>query len=221
MLSKALCLWDFFVAAIICQKLELCSSFVHHTRFGTKPFFKSITIRSTSTTKIAATATSSTANYDATSLAHSTSKVKSIENKPNVITVAPGNSNPNLEKFLMVYTCKKCDGRNAQLVSKVAYTSGMVVSTCKHCKVKHLVADNEGKLDMSEYGKTVEDYLVSKGEKVTRYSATYDEMRDNYLVDMDGVLTMVSKNVSPSELSNVTIIDAPSLSGSSSSSPNE
>jgi hypothetical protein len=32
--------------------------------------------------------------------------------------------------------------------------------------VKHLIADNEGKLDMGEYGKKIEDYLATQGEAV-------------------------------------------------------
>jgi hypothetical protein len=35
---------------------------------------------------------------------------------PNVIKPTPGTSK-DLEKFLMMYTCKLCDGRNAQMVS--------------------------------------------------------------------------------------------------------
>jgi protein import protein ZIM17 len=63
--------------------------------------------------------------------------------KPRIITPKV-NSKTNLEqKFLMMYTCKICSERNAQMVSKVAYTEGMVISTCKKCKNKHLIADNK------------------------------------------------------------------------------
>jgi transcription elongation factor Elf1 len=98
-----------------------------------------------------------------------------------------------MEKFLMMYTCKICQGRNAQMVSKVAYRSGMVISTCKHCKSHHLIADNEGKLDMPEYGKKIEDYLKEKGERVQKLQVTPRDLEDNYLVDKDGVLTLVPK----------------------------
>ena len=64
--------------------------------------------------------------------------------KPKIITPSRGSQHLQLEKFLMMYTCKICGGRNAQMVSKVAYNYGMVVSSCKHCKNKHLIADNEG-----------------------------------------------------------------------------
>ncbi len=62
--------------------------------------------------------------------------------KPNVITPTTGSPN-NKDKFLMMYTCKLCQGRNANMISKVAYNFGMVVATCRHCKQKHLIADNQ------------------------------------------------------------------------------
>lgn len=113
--------------------------------------------------------------------------------KPRIITPTKGNTNAQLEKFLMMYTCKICDGRNAQMVSKVAYNYGMVVSSCKHCKNKHLIADNEGKLDMPEYGKKIEDYLRGRGEAIQRISVTAEDLEDNYLIDKDGVLSLVPK----------------------------
>jgi len=114
--------------------------------------------------------------------------------KPNVIVPSKGSQNPNLDKFLMMYTCKICTGRNAHMVSKVAYTHGMVVATCRHCKTKHLIADNERKLDFPiEYGRKIEEYLESKGERVQRMSVSEKDLEDNYLVDEDGVVSLVSK----------------------------
>lgn len=70
----------------------------------------------------------------------------------------------------------------------------MVVSTCKHCKQFHLIADNERKLDMGkDYGPRIEDFLKSKGETVQRLSVSLQELEDNYLVDKDGILSMVPK----------------------------
>ena len=78
-------------------------------------------------------------------------------------------------------------------VSKVAYNHGMVVSTCKHCKNKHLIADNEGKMDMAQYGKKIEEFLESKGEVIQRLSVSPKDLEDNYLIDKDGVITLVPK----------------------------
>jgi len=113
--------------------------------------------------------------------------------KPEVIKPNRGKVNSELEKFLMMYTCKICNGRNAQMVSKVAYTHGCVVSSCKTCQNKHLIADNEGKMDMAQYGRKIEDFLEAKGEVVQRLSINSQELKDNYLVDKDGVITLVPK----------------------------
>lgn len=127
--------------------------------------------------------------------------------KPEILTPS-AQINPSIEKFMMIYTCKKCNGRNAQMVSKVAYQSGMVVSTCKHCKAKHLIADNEGKLDMGEYGKRIDDYLEQQGEQVQKMTVSPGDLEDNYLVDQDGILTLVSKDKGQLDPS-VRIVDMP------------
>jgi len=132
---------------------------------------------------------------------------KSNVPKPNVIVPSQGSTDKNIEKFLMMYTCKICNGRNAHMVSKIAYTKGMVVATCRHCKSKHLIADNEGKLDMKEYGSKIEDYLTAKGEKVQKLSITTDMLEDYSLVDIDGELKIVPKS-SPLQVDpNANIID--------------
>jgi hypothetical protein len=70
----------------------------------------------------------------------------------------------------------------------------MVVSTCKHCKQKHLIADNEQKMDFgTKYGKRIEEFLESNGEVVQRISINDKELEDNYLVDKDGVITLLPK----------------------------
>ncbi|KAJ1439323.1 hypothetical protein B484DRAFT_444072 [Ochromonadaceae sp. CCMP2298] len=44
--------------------------------------------------------------------------------KPNIITPAMGRpKNPNVERFLMMYTCKLCEGRNAQMVCCAVYSA--------------------------------------------------------------------------------------------------
>lgn len=61
---------------------------------------------------------------------------------------------------------------------------------------------------MPLYGKRIADYLESKGEVVQKMTLSEKDLEDNYLVDQDGVLTMVSKlggQLSPE----VTIIDYP------------
>ena len=129
--------------------------------------------------------------------------------KPNIISPSRG-TKENIEKFMMMYTCKLCTGRNAQMVSKVAYSRGMVVSTCKHCKKLHLIADNEGKLDMAEYGKKIEQYLEKNGEKVQRLSLSPEDIENNYLIDQDGKIILVPK-MSGQPSSDSTIIEFPNM----------
>ena len=114
--------------------------------------------------------------------------------KPNIIKASLGSTNKDLEKFLMMYTCKICSGRNANMVSKVAYYEGMVVATCRHCKNKHWIADNQKKLDFpAQFGNKIDEYLEANGEKVQRMSITTAELENNYLIDTDGVLTLFPK----------------------------
>ena len=128
---------------------------------------------------------------------------KSSIPKPNVIVPSQGSTDKSIEKFLMMYTCKICNGRNAHMVSKIAYTKGMVVATCRHCKSKHLIADNEGKLDMKEYGSKIEDYLTAKGEKVQKLSITTDMLEDYSLIDVDGELKIVPKMIQVDPSANI------------------
>ena len=130
--------------------------------------------------------------------------------KPKIISPNIHKPKSNaVEKFMMMYKCKVCSERNAQMVSKVAYINGMVVSKCKSCNTKHLIADNEGKLDMGEYGKRIEEYLKSKGDKVQRVSFNSKELEENYVIeDEDGIISLWPKmGGQPPE--DVTIIDVP------------
>lgn len=42
--------------------------------------------------------------------------------KPNVITPSMGKNTDIIEKFLMMYTCKVCSGRNSQMVRTSVYS---------------------------------------------------------------------------------------------------
>ena len=75
----------------------------------------------------------------------------------------------------------------------VNFSQGMVISTCKQCKVRHLIADNQGKLDMPEYGKKIEEYLSTIGEKVQKITVNPNDLENNYLVDVDGVISLFPK----------------------------
>lgn len=48
-------------------------------------------------------------------------------------------------------------------------------------------------MDMAQYGRKIEDFLEAKGEVVQRLSINSQELKDNYLVDKDGIITLVPK----------------------------
>jgi hypothetical protein len=52
------------------------------------------------------------------------------------------------ENFQIVYTCNKCDTRNLVNIHKVAWASGVVITTCQGCYNRHLLSDMKGRLDI-------------------------------------------------------------------------
>jgi hypothetical protein len=80
------------------------------------------------------------------------------------------------------------------MISKVAYQHGMVVSTCSKCKNKHLIADNQKKLDFPSFPERVDVLLEQQGEGVQRLSLTPNDLEKYYLVDEDGAIKLVPKD---------------------------
>mmetsp|Transcript_23027 Transcript_23027/g.29909 ORF Transcript_23027/g.29909 Transcript_23027/m.29909 type:complete len:215 (-) Transcript_23027:237-881(-) len=77
----------------------------------------------------------------------------------------PGLQIPGADKLTLVYTCKVCEERNLHKISKIAYNTGIVIVNCKGCQNKHLIADNNGLLDVPDF-KNIKQYLESRGETV-------------------------------------------------------
>ena len=45
---------------------------------------------------------------------------------------------------MFMYTCNKCETKQAVQFTKDAYTKGIVIVNCKGCEAMHLIADNLG-----------------------------------------------------------------------------
>lgn len=85
------------------------------------------------------------------------------------------------DKFELQYTCKRCDTRNSNKVSRIAYRNGVVIVVCKGCMAKHLIADNLGwhnYIGGFEGEPDIEAYLASQGREgdVNRVNADVFEL---------------------------------------------
>ena len=72
-------------------------------------------------------------------------------------------------------------------LSLLAYREGVVISVCKGCDAKHLIADNIGwsGVDMNSQ-KNIEDYLKNQGTEVNRVSTEVFELEKVLNFDTKG-----------------------------------
>ncbi|KDQ19140.1 hypothetical protein BOTBODRAFT_484992 [Botryobasidium botryosum FD-172 SS1] len=81
-------------------------------------------------------------------------------------------------RLSITFTCTvpDCNSRSTHEFTKRSYERGIVIVQCPSCKNRHLIADHLGwfpDTDGAEGpGRTIEDFMRAKGEKVKRGSLT-------------------------------------------------
>lgn len=73
----------------------------------------------------------------------------------------------------------------------------MVITTCASCRQRHLIADNQERMDMPEMPRRVEHLLQNLGQKVQKMHITEDDLERYLIVEKDGELALYPKAVGP------------------------
>ncbi|XP_078686023.1 uncharacterized protein LOC144918833 isoform X2 [Branchiostoma floridae x Branchiostoma belcheri] len=74
------------------------------------------------------------------------------------------------EKMQLIYTCKVCQTRSVKVISKVAYTKGVVIVKCSGCDNNHLIADNLGWFSQEQGRRNVAAVLAGREDQVLKSS---------------------------------------------------
>ncbi|KAI8069272.1 DNL zinc finger-domain-containing protein [Gongronella butleri] len=96
---------------------------------------------------------------------HTTFPTLDQQHKPTDEAVEPQVLDPK-HQLLIGFTCKVCEVRSHHVMSKQAYTKGVVLIQCPECKNRHLIADNLGWFRDTKVN--VEDLVKEKGEGIRK-----------------------------------------------------
>ena len=105
---------------------------------------------------------------------------------------------PVSETFKIVYTCKRCETRNMIEIKRVSWNEGVVIATCQGCNAKHVLADANGLLDLTNelnFTNAV-DEARKKGEYVNQLNDNDLERLGEFFLekDEDGVTQLVPRS---------------------------
>ncbi|KAF9180528.1 hypothetical protein BGZ51_006117 [Haplosporangium sp. Z 767] len=163
---------------------SLSSRFNAHTTVGSTLFLRPyhISIRSLDQRHSADTVAPpgaysyDTDNHDPKSSApSSTDPILDDGIQPQHKNPIPPNTDPKA-RMLIGFTCTVCNHRSHKTMSKHAYTHGVVIMQCDHCKNRHLIADHLGWFKNG--GVTVEDLVKERGETVQKLTKSYQLVKD-------------------------------------------
>ncbi|KAJ2363890.1 hypothetical protein IW150_006626 [Coemansia sp. RSA 2607] len=84
--------------------------------------------------------------------------------KSTLTSPSPTAADPAQARMLIGFTCKVCNHRQHKTMSKHAYTKGVVLIQCDHCKNRHLIADHLGWF--RDRAVDIQDIMREKGEDV-------------------------------------------------------
>lgn len=97
------------------------------------------------------------------------------------------------EKFLIGFTCKKCNKRSYKLISKKSYYEGVVIIRCDQCKNLHLIADHLGWYDsMNKFG-TIEDYFKRQKNGTTDKTVIRKDLKQLTQTEQNDVIEFLKE----------------------------
>ena len=100
-------------------------------------------------------------------------------------TDIPG-SKRDVDKYVIMYTCKVCDTRSAKKITKHSYHEGTVIIKCPQCSSYHLIVDRIGA--MGEKGWNIEDHI--KGEQSQSQSQDNDQDQQGLAENTEQLITV-------------------------------
>jgi len=115
-----------------------------------------------------------------------TLSLKMMEEKDVNDITATSRVNVTDGSFRMVYTCNKCETRNMVKIKRKVWEEGVVIATCQGCGVKHLLADNQGLINIGDAYNAVDNAKKDSVVNKLKLDASMDDnMKNDLLSEFD------------------------------------